>query len=205
LAPRFRTDTMQNTQFIDINLLPKRVRPAVGGAAWARLMAPGLLLLLVATVLVLFSVTLKMQNDRLLTEQRAEMERRREDVRDFDTVINQVTLLREQITTLATQTEQLRGDAERVNSENPPLAPFLSAVTSSLLPRMRVTGITLSEVEGVYLIQGEAGSDALVVEYIQTLKVQPEIRNVTPRLIERLGGNAPPNTVRWTLEVTRAT
>lgn len=195
---------MQNTQFIDINLLPKRVRPAVGGAAWARLMAPGLLLLLVATVLVLFSVTLKIQNDRLLAEQRTEVQRRREDVRDFDTVINQVTLLREQITTLATQTEQLRSDAERVSSENPPLAPFLASVTSSLLPRMRVTGIT-STADGIYLIQGEAGSDALVVEYIQTLKMQPEIRSVTPRLIERLGGNAPPNTVRWTLEVTRAT
>lgn len=194
---------MQNTQFIDVNLLPKRVRPAVGGAAWARLMAPGLFLLLVATVLVLVSVTLKIQNDRLLAEQRTEMQRRRQEVLGFDSLMSRVTLLREQITTLATQTEQLRRDAERVNSDNPPLAPFLNAVTSALLPRMRVTGIN-AQSDGLYLIQGEAGSDALVVEYIQTLKQQPEIRNVTPQLIERLGGNAPPNAVRWTLEVERA-
>lgn len=194
---------MQNTQFIDVNLLPKRVRPAVGGAAWARLMAPGLFLLLVATVLVLVSVTLKIQNDRLLAEQRTEMQRRRQEVLGFDSLMTRVTLLQEQITTLATQTEQLRRDAERVNSDNPPLAPFLNAVTSALLPRMRVTGIN-AQSDGNYLIQGEAGSDALVVEYIQTLKQQPEIRNVTPQLIERLGGTAPPNAVRWTLEVERA-
>jgi hypothetical protein len=194
---------MQNTQFVDINLLPKRVRPAVGGAAWARLMAPGILLLVVSTVLVLVSVTLKIQNDRLLAEQRTEMQRRREEVRGFDTLINRVELLREQITILATQTEQLRRDAERVNSENPPLAPFLNAVTSALLPRMRVTGIN-AQPDGIYLVQGEAGSDALVVEYIQALQRQPEIQSVTPQLIERLGGNNPPNAVRWTLEVERA-
>lgn len=193
---------MQNTQFIDVNLLPKRVRPAVGGAAWARLMAPGLFLLLVATVLVLVSVTLKIQNDRLLAEQRAELDRRRQMVLGFDSMITRVELLREQITILATQTEQLRSDAERVNSANPPLAPFLSAVTSALLPRMKVTGIN-AQPNGVYLVQGEAGSDALVVEYIQILKQQPEIRTVTPQLIERLGGSAPPNAVRWTLEVER--
>jgi hypothetical protein len=193
---------MQNTQFIDVNLLPKRVRPAVGGAAWARLMAPGLFLLVVATVLVLVSVTLKIQNDRLLAEQRAEMQRRSQQVLGFDSLITRVDLLREQITTLATQTEQLRRDAERVNSANPPLAPFLSAVTSALLPRMKVTGIN-AQADGTYLIQGEAGSDALVVEYIQTLKQQPEIRTVTPQLIERLGGTAPPNAVRWTLAVER--
>lgn len=193
---------MQNTQFIDVNLLPKRVRPAVGGAAWARLMTPGLILLVVATLLVLVSVTLKIQNDRLLAEQRSEMARRRELVLGFDTLEARVRLLQEQITTLATQTEQLRRDAERVNSENPPFAPFLSAVTSALLPRMRVTGIN-AQSNGIYLVQGEAGSDALVVEYIQILKQQPEIRTVTPQLIERLGGNAPPNAVRWTLEVER--
>lgn len=193
---------MQNTQFVDINLLPKRVRPTVGGAAWARLMAPGILLLVVSTVLVLFSVTLKIQNDRLLAEQRTEMQRRREEVRGFDALISRVDLLREQITILATQTEQLRRDAEQVNSANPPLAPFLNAVTSALLPRMKITGIN-AQPNGVYLIQGEAGSDALVVEYIQALKQQPEIRNVIPQLIERLGGNSPPNAVRWTLEVER--
>jgi hypothetical protein len=193
---------MQNTHFIDINLLPRRVRPLVTGSAWARMMAPGILLLVVATVLVLASVTLKIQNDRILAEQRTEMQRRREDVRGFDTLISRVELLREQITTLATQTEQLRRDAERVNSANPPLAPFLDAVTSSLLPRMKVTGIN-ARPDRVFLVQGEAGSDALVVEYIQVLKQQPEISSVTPQLIERLGGGAPPNAVRWTLIVAR--
>jgi hypothetical protein len=193
---------MQNSQFIDINLLPRRVRPIVKGSAWARMMAPGILLLAVATVLVLGSVTLKIQNDRILAEQRTEMQRRREDVRGFDALMSRVELLREQITTLATQAEQLRRDAERVNSANPPLAPFLNAITSSLLPRMKVTGIN-AQPDGVFLVQGEAGSVALVVEYIQILKQQPEISRVTPQLIERVGGNAPPNTVRWTLIVER--
>lgn len=194
---------MQNTQFVDINLLPRRVRPAVAGAAWARLMVPGILLLVVATLLVLGSVTLKMRNDRIIEEQRTEMARRREDVRGFDALMSRVELLREQVTTLATQTEQLRRDAERVNSANPPLAPFLNAISSALLPRMKITGVN-ARPDGLFLVQGEAGSDALVVEYIQLLKQQPEIRSVTPQLIERLGGTAPPNAVRWTLAVQRA-
>ncbi len=191
-----------NTQFVDINLLPRPIRPAVGGAAWARMMAPGLLLLLLATVLVLVSVTFKVRNDRLLAEQRQEMQQRREEVGDFASLMSQVALLQEQITTLVTQTEQLKGDAERVNSANPPLTPFLQAVKDTLLPRMKLTGI-LSQPNDVFLVQGEAGSDTLVVSYIQALKQRAEIRAVTPQLIEARGGDAPPGSVRFTLVVTR--
>lgn len=191
-----------NSQFVDINLLPRPIRPSIAGAAWARMMAPGILLLLISTILVLGSVTLKMRNDRLLAEQRQEMQQRREQVGDFSSLMGQVTLLQEQITTLVTQTEQLRGDAERVNAANPPFTPFLRAVNDTLLPRMKLTGI-VSQPNDTFLVQGEAGSDALVVSYVQALKQRTEIRSVTPQLVEALGGTAAPGSVRFTLVVVR--
>lgn len=191
-----------NANFIDINLLPRPVRPAIGGAAWQRLMVPGLVLLAIATFFVLGATFLKVRNDRMLAQQRIEVQRVGQGVRDFSTIIAQVEILQQQVTTLATQAAQLEADAERVSQANPPLAPFLAALTESLLPRMKITGV-VAQGENRFLVRGEAGTDSLVVAYVQALQRRPEVRSVTPRAIEQLGGDAPPSAVRWTLLVER--
>ncbi|MDQ4076058.1 MAG: hypothetical protein M3220_07405 [Chloroflexota bacterium] len=191
-----------NSDFIDINLLPHPVRPALGGPAWRRLMIPGFLLLLLALALTFGAFLLKIRNDQVLAEQQAEMEAMSEEVRDFSTIMAEVEVLQQQITTLAIQAEQLEADAERVNQENPSLAPFLRVLAETLLPRMSVTGIVASS-PARYVVQGEAGSNSLVIEYANALKQRPEIRSVTIRSVEQLGGDAAPATVRWTIEVER--
>lgn len=191
-----------NAPFIDINLLPRPVRPALGGPTWLRLLVPGLVLLALATLMVLGASLLKVRNDRLIAQQQAEMVALRQAVRDFSVVAAEVEILQQQVTTLATQAQQLEGDAERVNQGNPALAPFLRAITESLPPRMKITGI-VARSPTRFLVQGEAGSDSLVVAYVQALERRPEIRSVAPQSVEQVGGNAPPSAVRWTLEVER--
>lgn len=112
-----------SANFIDINLLPRPVRPALGGATWQRFMVPGLALLALATFIVLGSTFLKVRNDRLLAQQRIEMETVRRGVTDFSAILAQVEILQQQVTTLATQAAQLEADAQRVNQANPALAP----------------------------------------------------------------------------------
>lgn len=191
-----------NADFIDINLLPRPVRPAMGGPTWVRLMVPGILMVVLALLLTVGAAYLKLRNDRILAEQRVELQRTSEEVRDFATLMAEVQVLQQQVTTLATQAQLLEGDAERVGQENPALAPFLSAITESLLPRMKITGL-VAQGDNRFILRGEAGSDSLVVSYAQALQQRPEIRSVTPRSVEQIGGNAPPSAVRWTLEIER--
>lgn len=191
-----------NADFIDINLLPRPVRPAMGGPIWVRLMVPGILMVALAIFLLLGAAYLKLRNDRILAEQRVALQRTSEEVRDFATLMAEVQVLQQQVTTLATQAQLLEGDAERVGQENPALAPFLSAITESLLPRMKITGL-VAQGDNRFILRGEAGSDSLVVSYAQALQKRPEIRSVTPRSVEQIGGNAPPSAVRWTLEIER--
>ena len=55
-----------------------------------------------------------------------------------------------------------------------------------------------------FLVQGTAGSTALVIQYADLLEQRPEVRKVTPLSIDQLDDDdAPPGTVRWTLEVQR--
>ncbi len=191
-----------SSDFIDINLLPRPVRPALGGPAWRRLMLPGLLLMVGAVALILVATLIKVRNDRALAEQRVQLVTMQQAVQDFSTTMAEVDLLQEQVATLATQAEQLKANAERVERENPSLAPFLAALTETLLPRMSILSIVATS-PTQYVVRGEAGSNALVIDYANALKKRPEIRGVTPSSIDQLGGDAPPGSVRWTLEVER--
>ena len=190
-----------NSDFIDINLLrppqaarvPAARRPGV---------ALGLALLGLAFLLLLVAGLIKTRNDRELARQAAQLQAMQQGVRQFSVVMTEVEQLQNQITTLAQQAEQLEADAEQIDLQNPALAPFLGALTGALLPRMEITGIVMLEADR-FLVQGEAGSDALVVEYISALRQQPAIREVAPRTVTRAGGDAAPGAVRWTIEVER--
>jgi hypothetical protein len=54
-----------------------------------------------------------------------------------------------------------------------------------------------------YIVRGEAGSSALVIDYANALQQREEVRVVTPQSIENAGGDALPGAVRWTLVVER--
>ncbi|MBA3532190.1 MAG: hypothetical protein H0T73_09750, partial [Ardenticatenales bacterium] len=117
-------------------------------------------------------------------------------------LLTEVERLQQQITTVATQSQQLQADAERVERDNPSLAPFLITLTTTLPPRMRITGIVANG-PNRFLVKGEAGSDALVIEYANALKLKPGIRAVTPSSVQQLPGTDTPGAVTWTLEVER--
>ncbi|MBA2389998.1 MAG: hypothetical protein H0V67_07035 [Geodermatophilaceae bacterium] len=193
-----------NTDFIDINLLPHTVRPTIGGPAWRRLMLPGLGLLFLSLMLLFGAWRITARNEQALAEQRAALEALGENVQEFSAVSAEVDVLQQQITTLASQTRQLQGDAERVGTENPALAPFLRALVEESLPRMSVTSI-VPDGTNRYIVQGEAGSASLVIEYANALRQRGEIRAVTPRSVDDLddGAGALPGAVRWTLVVER--
>lgn len=194
------------TEFVDINLLPRPVRPrgqtVLLDTRWRRPLLVGLGLLLVAVLLLMGAYLQWIRNDTMLVRQQAQLQLLGQQVTDLSVVEAEAAVLQEQLATLATQVDQLEGDAERVERDNPPLASFLRALAGALLPRMTVTGIVERDV-GRFVVQGEAGSNALVTEYANALAQRPEIRSATPRSIQEVGGDAPPGTVRWTLEVER--
>jgi hypothetical protein len=194
------------TEFVDINLLPRPTRPrgqmVLIENNWRRPLLLGLGLMFVALFLLMAAYLQYLRNDRLLTYQQAELQLVGQQVTDLSVVQAEAEVLQEQLTTLATQADQLEGDAARVEQENPSLAPFLRAMADALLPRMTITGIIEGEA-GIFLVQGEAGSNTLVTEYADALGQRPEIRAVAPRSVQQVGGDAPPGTVRWTLEVER--
>jgi hypothetical protein len=192
------------TDFVDINLLPRPVRPRTiqMDTRWRLPMIVGLGLMTIALLLLMAAFLQKIRNDRLLNAQRLDVEIAQEDMATVAGVQAEVDMLQEQLSTLAQQVDQLEGDAERVERENPSLAPFLRTLTGTLLPRMTITGI-VEGADGRFIVQGEAGASALVTDYVNALNEHPDIGSVTPRSVEQLGGDAPPGAVRWTLEVER--
>lgn len=192
------------TDFVDINLLPRPVRPRAVqvDTRWRLPMIVGLGLMTIALLLLMAAFLQKIRNDRLLVHQHEEVELVRPAVEAYAITQAEVDVLQEQLSTLAQQVDQLEGDAERVERDNPSLSPFLRALTGTLLPRMTITGI-VEDADGRFIVQGEAGSNALVTDYVNALNEHPDIGAVTPRSVEQLGGDAPPGAVRWTLEVER--
>ena len=192
------------TDFVDINLLPRPVRPrkVLVDTRWRWPMIVGLGLMTVALLLLMAAFLQKIRNDRLLNVQRVDLLLAESEMAEFSVTQAEVEVLQEQLSTLAKQVDQLEGDAERVERENPSLAPFLRALIGTLLPRMTITGI-VEGADGRFIVQGEAGSNALVTDYVNALNEHPDIGSVTPRSVEQLGGDAPPGAVRWTLEVER--
>jgi hypothetical protein len=191
-----------STDFVDINLLPRPVRPALGGPAWRRLMLPGVGLTIFALLLLLGATLIKTRNDQELRQQRAELQVLSQDVQALAIVAAEADVLQEQVTTLAIQAQQLEAEAERVRRENPALTPFLRALVETLLPRMTLTGVVPGG-PNRYIVRGEAGSSALVVDYANALQQREEVRAVTPQSIENLGSTDVPGAVRWTLVVER--
>ena len=188
--------------FIDINLLPSASRAPLAGDVWQRLVLPGLLLLGLALLLVMGPSLLKLRNDRALAEQRVELQEVGQEVQSFSAVMAEVYGLQERVALLAVQTEELLSDAERVERSNLPLAPFLDALQGSLLPRMEITGMASTGPES-FVVQGTAGSDRLVIDYVSALNARPEIRRVELQSIESRADGALPGSVRWTIEAER--
>ncbi len=191
-----------NSEFIDINLLPRPVKPASETLARLRRMAPGLLLLVLAVMLVIAGYLLMLNNSQQLAKQEEQIDTTRQRILQFSAVMAEVEILQQQINTLATQAEQLEGDAKRLEEQNSSLAGVMAAITNALLPRMSLSGFVASDMShNLLVVQGEAGSRSLVLSYISSLKEQPEIESVHIRSIEQLKGDAPPSAVRWILEV----
>jgi hypothetical protein len=151
-------------------------------------MLPGVGLTIFALLLLLGATLIKTRNDQDLRQQRAELQVLSQDVQALAIV--------------AIQAQQLEAEAERVRRENPALAPFLRALVETLLPRMTLTGVVPGG-PNRYVVRGEAGSSALVIDYANALQQRAEVRLVTPQAIENAGGDALPGTVRWTLVVER--
>ena len=189
-----------SAEFVDINLLPRPARVPMGGAAWQRRLLPGLVALLLAVLFLGGALLIKGRNDRLIAAQQADVLRTQQEVATLAGVLAEVEVAKQQVETLARQSEQLEADAHAVARNNRAFSPLLQTLTESLLPRMRLTAL-VEEQPGRFRVQGEAGSTALVSEYVNALRGRPGIGRVTPQSVEQLSGTALPGTVRWILIV----
>jgi HAMP domain-containing protein len=127
------------TDFVDINLLPRPVRPRTiqVDTRWRLPMIVGLGLMTIALLLLMAAFLQKIRNDRLLVRQEDELQDLGTPVAAYAITQAEVEALQEQLSTLARQVDQLEGDAERVERENPSLAPFLRALTGTSSCRAR--------------------------------------------------------------------
>ena len=145
------------------------------------------------------ATAIKVRNDRLLAAQQAELAQAQQGVSELTTVLAEVQVAQQQVETLARQTEQLESDAETVARSNRAFSPLLRTLTEALLPRMRLTGL-VEEAPGRFRVQGEAGSSALVAQYVNVLRDRPGVGRVTPQSVEQLSSEGA-RTVRWVLLV----
>lgn len=155
---------MAVTRPIDINLLPAQYRPR-------RIRPLQVVLVLVAAALMLGLIPsiLTLQGERARTQEvRARIDeakialtRVRENQQELEQVEAEIARIREEIA-------QLQAELATVGGEQPKRARGIAAAVTVVFPGIRLTGITQ---EGTTLtVEGEAGSQALVLDYARALQ-----------------------------------
>jgi hypothetical protein len=191
--------------FIDLNLLPSERRPTRrrGGGGrrnLAGLLGLGLLAFAFLTLFPLLGISYTI-GERLETL-RASVEASRVGVREADAVLAREAQLQQQIQTTLLQADNLDRQAEQLRTQQLSLSDLLQPMAQALPPRMTIGTVTMLE-SGTIRVTGEGGSPALVLEFAQALEALPQIRRVNVVGMDRLGGQAAPTAVAYTLEIER--
>jgi Tfp pilus assembly protein PilN len=149
---------MLQSRPLDLDILPEQHRPRRIAAA----VAVGLVLA-VALLLGLIPVY------GVLTTQQARTANAEVDQEEIENVGNQIEEVRALII-------RLQAEAGTLGQERTYRSDGIAAAVSSLVPRINVTAIT--QEENVFTVSGEAGSQALVLDYARALQVSGEFVNV---------------------------
>lgn len=194
------------SDFLDLNLLPPERRyrsgPPVRTRNAATMLGLGLLAFALLTIIPLWLT--KLSVDRRLSQLATAVETTRIQVRDTDSLLAREAQLQQQIQTTLIKADTLERQAARIKAEQPALSELLQPLAQALPPRVTIATLTVSEA-GVVRVAGEGGSATLVLEFAQEVERLPNVRRVSVVGMDRLGGDAAPTAVSYTIEIERET
>ena len=155
---------MTQIQMIDINILPAQYRRQ---AISLLQMLPALGVVVVLAILGVLLLTLNgvqaqtVDQEDQLTLLKAEMARPPADKVDL-------TALQQQIDGLRAETARLQAESQNLSAGQPSRAAGLAIAIKAVVPR--VTLISLTQSGSLYAVSGEAGSQAIVLDYARALQ-----------------------------------
>ncbi len=176
----------------DVNLLPSTERLWDGKAerfAWALLLV-GWLLFLLALV-----VNIQSANALRALEARA-VGVRREAAQAEQQLAQREARLQEIVETLR-HVNRLETELDALRRQGPPFSQILEDIRAALPPRVSVHSIQTQESRVV--VEGEAGSPSLVIEFVRALREEGTATNVVVDRIEHRDLDASPSTVYFRL------
>jgi Tfp pilus assembly protein PilN len=163
---------MLQSRPLDLDILPEQHRPRRIAAAVAvgLVLAVALLLGLIPVYGVLTTQQARTANaEARLAQVKANLAQNQVDQEEIENVGNQIEEVRALII-------RLQAEAGTLGQERTYRSDGIAAAVSSLVPRINVTAIT--QEENVFTVSGEAGSQALVLDYARALQVSGEFVNV---------------------------
>ena len=163
---------MPKARYVDLNILPERYQPRR--------------LTFIMVVLIVLAIGLAMGLVPAYSLLRAEQARTlsaEARLAQAETDLAQVQVSRAALEEVEQQIDQARVEVDRLRAEYQALQGWqedrssgITSVVFSLLPGVRLTAIVQ---KGPFLtVQGEAGSQALVLDYARALQASGEFRNV---------------------------
>lgn len=179
----------------DINLRPSAGRP--WGETWKRTERLAWGLLFAGWMLLFLLFLLNIQSTRALRALEAQVvEARREAVAAEQQLAQRETRLREIVETLR-RLNRLENEAVLLQHQTPPFTQILESIRVALPPRVTVETIR-AEGEQI-IVEGEAGSPSLVVEFVRALEEHGTATRVTVDQIEHRNRDTSPFVVHYRL------
>lgn len=152
------------TVSVDINILPAHYRPRV--ISFKQILTGLALVALVGGLLPVYWAW---------TQASAQTAARQVELARLKAALTQARLDREQLETIQKQIDQTRAEIERLQAESrqfgidqSPRAAGVAIAVASLVPRVNIAAITQNA--STYTITGQAGSQALVLDYARALQ-----------------------------------
>ncbi|RME10180.1 MAG: hypothetical protein D6802_10040 [Ardenticatenia bacterium] len=189
------------TEFPDINLTAPSSRAA---RTWQSASAPERLggLLIIAGLVVLVALFLvKQSNDTQLSRLRDAVEAERARAQEVETLLAEYETLTTHIHTTLETAIRLERLADAVEREGTPFSTVLEAVATALPPRVSITNLT--ETDDALIIEGEAGSASLALEFARALQTDPTWKRVRLEKLEEGVPNGPPTAVNFRLRLEK--
>jgi Tfp pilus assembly protein PilN len=187
---------MLQTNRIDLNILPPQYRPR--GISLAQVLIPAALLILLLGLAPAFLA---------LSVAQAQTTSRRAQLAGLKAALAQpqdltkLDALQKQLDQAHAEIERLHIESQTVNVRQPLRAPGIEAAIASLNPRVELLIITQNG--RLYSVTGQAGSQALVLDYARSLQASTYFTVV--RIVSMLNadplGVAPD--VRFVIEMTQ--
>nr|WP_290668531.1 PilN domain-containing protein [Ardenticatena sp.] len=181
------------TEFPDINLTNATSRAK---RTWHSSQSPRTILwgvILVGLVLILPLAIVKVYNERQLSRLREAVETERARIEETESLLTEYETLVTSIHTTLENAVRLERLADAVEREGEAFSNVLQAITTALPPRVSLTSVV--ETDDAIIVQGEAGSASLALEFARTLQTQPFWKRVRLEKIEENVPDAPPSSV----------